>query len=76
MTYSLMRDEGEWRDFLGKGPEWYVLADLFDAINQNTRATGNWKKKPPKMEAYPRPGVKDVSRPKSVVSKLGGIGQH
>ena len=33
-----------------------MLADLFDAINQNTRACGNWgNKKAPKIEPRPRP---------------------
>ncbi|MGM9381116.1 hypothetical protein [Streptomyces antibioticus] len=33
-----------------------MTADIFDAINQNTRATGNWGKgKAPKLPAWPRP---------------------
>jgi len=32
-----------------------LLADLYDALNLNTRATGNWKKSPPKIPEYPRP---------------------
>ena len=76
MTYSLMRDEEKWRDFLGKGPEWYLLADVFDAINQNTRATGQWKKKAPKFEPYPRPGVKKATSVKGFLKTLGGIGKH
>lgn len=50
-----------------------MSADLFDAINQNTRATGQWGKgKAPKIPAYPRPQPKkaekkaDSPKPRSV----------
>lgn len=47
------------RDRFGWGQDRYLLADLFDAININTRATGNWQKgKAPKFEPYPRPKSK------------------
>lgn len=39
-----------------------VLADLFDAINVNTRATGQWRKKPPKIDAYPRPELSSEAK--------------
>ncbi|WP_199923338.1 hypothetical protein [Streptomyces sp. NRRL F-5123] len=42
------------RDQFGWGTNRHMLADVFDAINQNTRATGNFKK-PPKIPAWPRP---------------------
>lgn len=64
---------GNWRDFLDKGVDWWLTADLYDALNQNTRASGNFKK-PPKIEPYPRPG-KGKKKPKSlkdVVKLLGG----
>lgn len=44
------------REFFGWGADRHIAADLFDAINQNTRACGNWGKKPPKIEPRPRPG--------------------
>ena len=44
------------REFFGWGQDRHISADIFDAINQNTRATGNWGKKPPKIEPRPRPG--------------------
>lgn len=44
------------REHFGWGGDRHLLADLFDAINQNTRACGNWGKKPPKIEPRPRPG--------------------
>lgn len=39
---------------IGWGQDRHMLADLIDAIQQNTRATGNFKK-PPKIKPYPRP---------------------
>lgn len=32
-----------------------LLADIYDAVNVNTTATGRWKKRPPKIQPYPRP---------------------
>lgn len=47
------------REHFGWGADRYLQADVFDALNQNTRATGNWGKKgPPKIEPYPRPKVR------------------
>lgn len=37
-----------------------MQADIFDALNVNTKATGNFKK-PPKFPLWPRPGVKAKS---------------
>lgn len=53
------RNGGEWRDYLGKTHEWFTMADVYDAIMLNTRATGQFKKnKAPKFDPYPRPGRK------------------
>lgn len=41
-------------DHVGWDQTTYLLADIFDALNQNTRASGNFKK-PPKIPPYPRP---------------------
>lgn len=58
---------GEWQDYLGKSPEWWVMADFYDALNQNTRATGNWKKgKAPTFDPYPRPGAAEKKKPKTI----------
>lgn len=46
------------REQFGWGVDRHMTADIFDAINQNTRATGNWGKKAPKFPAWPRPKVK------------------
>ncbi|MEU8327308.1 hypothetical protein [Micromonospora sp. NPDC048839] len=44
------------RQFYGWGVDRHLAVDTFDAINANTRATGNWKKgKAPEMPVWPRP---------------------
>ena len=44
------------RDHFGWGIDRHLMADLYDAINQNTRATGNWARgKVPTIPAWPRP---------------------
>lgn len=51
-TVAAMRGGREWR---GWTKQVELLADVYDAINVGTRATGRWKRKPPKIPAYPRP---------------------
>ncbi|MEU9126580.1 hypothetical protein AB0D08_00430 [Kitasatospora sp. NPDC048540] len=47
------------RDHFGWGVDRYLAADLYDALNVNTRATGNWPKgKAPKFPAWPRPAAR------------------
>ncbi|MFI6275937.1 hypothetical protein [Streptomyces sp. NPDC050988] len=47
------------RALFGWGQDRHLTADLFDAINQNTRATGQWgKSKAPKIPPFPRPEPK------------------
>lgn len=47
------------RDHYGWGVDRHLLANLYDALNLNTRASGNWgKKKPPNLPDYPRPKSK------------------
>lgn len=44
------------REHFGWGVDRHMQADLYDALNQNTRASGNWGKKgPPKIPSWPRP---------------------
>lgn len=53
------------REHFGWGVNRHMLADLFDSLGQNTRATGNWGKgKAPKMPVWPRPvrGKKDKKK--------------
>ncbi|WP_371671225.1 hypothetical protein OG985_28560 [Streptomyces sp. NBC_00289] len=61
------------REFFGWGQDRHLSADLFDALNQNTRATGQWGKKAPKIPAFPRPQskrkpekTKAATKPRSV----------
>lgn len=58
------------REHFGWGADRHMAADIFDAINQNTRATGNWSKKPPKIEPRPRPGKGVVKKAKASVADL------
>lgn len=43
------------KHLFGWGVDRYIAADTFDALNLNTVATGQWKKKPPEIKPYPRP---------------------
>lgn len=44
------------REHYGWGVNRHLLANLYDALNLNTRASGNWGKKgAPKLPDYPRP---------------------
>lgn len=60
------------RDHFGWGLDRYLHAALYDALNANTRATGNWSKgKAPKFPEWPRPGSnktkgKDKKKPVTV----------
>ncbi|TCC19963.1 hypothetical protein [Kribbella sindirgiensis] len=54
------------REFRGWGVDRHLDADLYDALNQNTRATGQWAKKAPDIPPYPRPtSSKPEERPKT-----------
>lgn len=49
------------------------MADLFDALNANTRATGQWKGPAPKLPEYPRPKAtarQPEQRPPVTVAQL------
>ena len=71
-TLALMEDKQYWRTYLDINPDYYVLAGIFNAVNDNTRARGNFKKKP-KFEPWPVPQLlikkakkREEDRPKSV----------
>jgi len=53
----------KWYEHFGWGADRHLLANVFDAVQINTRATGNWKNKPPEMPMTPRPKV-EKTRPK------------
>jgi len=42
-------------EHLGWGVDRHLAADTYDAINLNTRATGQWKNKAPTFPTWPRP---------------------
>lgn len=51
------------REYLGWGTDRHLRADLFDALMENTRATGNWPKNGvPKPIHWPRPKTKAVAQ--------------
>ena len=61
------------REHFGWGQDRHLLADIFDALNQNTRATGNWGKKPaPKIPSWPRPESTSSEKKKVSVADLFG----
>lgn len=72
-TVALMEGADDWRTYVGRDAHWYALADLYDAVNQNTRATGNWKRKAPKIAPYPRPG--DTVNKITPLQFFGGFGK-
>lgn len=51
-TVAAMRGGADWRGWTQQAR---ILADVYDAINLNTRASGRWKKRAPKIDPYPRP---------------------
>lgn len=69
LTAALASPAG--RQSFGWGQDRHLLADIYDAINQNTRATGNWGKKgPPKLPSWPRPSSKTTAPVKATVASL------
>lgn len=68
LTVALMRGG---RQFFGWGQERYMIADVYDALNLNTKATGNWGKgKSPKIPPYTRPAVEEVIKKKVSVKSM------
>lgn len=66
LTHALMLGD---RDHFGWGHTRHLLASIYDALNQNTIATGSWKKgKTPKLSLWPRPGSKKKAKRKGPVS--------
>lgn len=60
-----VRHDPSLHDWRGWGTDRQLLATLVDAINLNTRLTGQWAKKSdaPKFEPYPRPSKRPAHRP-------------
>jgi len=59
------------RQFLGWGQDRQIAAATYDAVRDNTLATGNFKKgKKPSFKPWPRPKGKPRSKPKATVKDL------
>ena len=56
------------RDYYGWGIDRYMLAEIYDSLNLNTQATGQWKKAPPKFKPFPRPRITLKDAPKKKVT--------
>jgi hypothetical protein len=55
------------RKTFGWSTDRYLLADIYDSINVNTRATGSWKKgKDPNFKPWPRPSADNPAEKKRV----------
>ena len=68
MTAALMSGG---REHLGWGMDRYLAAATYDAINANTRATGNWEKgKAPKIPEWPRPKAPAAAKKTVTVADL------
>lgn len=58
-TVAAMRGGRDWRGWTRTE---LLLADIYDAINANTRASGRWRRKPPTIPPYPRPKLRRGQR--------------
>jgi hypothetical protein len=66
LTKALMRGG---REHWGWSITQYQLASIYNAVNVNTQATGNWAKKPPKFDPFPVPKTKKSGPRKKVSAK-------
>ena len=48
------QNKKDWHEYLDLSPEYFIMAGIYDAVNVNTRATGNFKT-PPKFQPWPMP---------------------
>lgn len=71
MTVAMYKGGREkWQEHFGWGTDRHLAANLFDAIQINTRATGNWAKKAPDMPMTPRPKVEKAKPKVNSVAEL------
>ena len=56
------------REHFGWGQDRHLLADIYDAVSQNTVLTGNWKK-PPTIPSWPRPETAEAPEKKRTTVK-------
>ncbi|MFF7021405.1 hypothetical protein ACFY97_10355 [Streptomyces klenkii] len=65
------------RQHFGWGADRHLAADLFDALNANTRATGQWgKNKAPKIPPFPRPKAKAAKKAARRPTTVAQLYQH
>lgn len=59
-------------EYYGWGVDRYLLAEMYDSLNLNTQASGQWKGKPPQFKPFPRPqnGAKKKKGEKVTVRDL------
>lgn len=57
------------REHFGWGLDRHISTDIYDALNQNTAATGNWKK-PPSIPLWPRPKARAKKKTPVTVADL------
>ena len=69
MFASQCHNKEHWREYLDATKSYYATAATFDAVNTNTRATGNWRKKPPKIDFYPIPQIVVQKKDKPVTAR-------
>ncbi|MEV4642774.1 hypothetical protein AB0J80_36075 [Actinoplanes sp. NPDC049548] len=59
------------REHFGWGVDRHLAADIYDALNQNTRATGQWAKgKVPVLPAWPRPKATAANKSEPTKKKV------
>lgn len=66
--------QGGWQ-FYGFSREHHILADIYDAVMQNTALTGPWKKAP-SFEPWPRPELPKEKKKvtvRSLFAKFAGF---
>ena len=77
MTVAMQRagSSENFQDFFGWGRMEQIAADLFDAIQENTRVTGQFKKTPPPFPPYPgRPQKKKKATVKDLFNRFQQAG--
>lgn len=65
------------REFFGWGQDRHLRADLYDALNANTKATGQWGKgKAPKIPPFPRPAKAKTKKAGKRPTTVAALYQH
>lgn len=59
--------------YLGHGEDRELATQLFNALQLNTQATGNWSKRPPELPTWPKPKPYEPPRKKSLADIAAAI---